>query len=130
MSAARHTLDIYGVDLHLATTEREWKKLRKRLAYITEQPDSAGHTHFAIWHPNNGDPATPVVTFWIRPHTDPAELVNTCAHEAVHAASQILTWTGHDIRGDEGTDEPHAYLTGWLTHWLWTHTTPALTTED
>lgn len=35
------------------------------------------------------------------------------------ASAQILVWTGHDVRGDGGTDEPSAYLSGWLTRWLW-----------
>lgn len=124
MTVARHTLDIYGVDLHLATTEREWKNLRRRLSYLDTLPDSAGLTHFAIWEPNDGGRSTPVVAFWIRGGVagDLLDLVATCAHEATHAASHILTWTGHDIRGDRGGDEPMAYLVGWLTQWLWTNT--------
>lgn len=132
VSAARHMLDIYGVELHLATTEREWKRLQKRLAYLQDVPDSAGLTHFAVWEPANGSASIPVVSFWIREAltSDPHQLVETCAHEAAHATSHILTWTGHDVRGDDGHDEPSAYLTGWLTRWLWKNTTPALTTED
>lgn len=44
------------------------------------------------------------------------DLVETCSHESAHAANQILEYIGHDHRG---TDEPHAYLTGWLTRWVW-----------
>ncbi len=118
---ARRTLDIYGVNLHLATTERDWKWLRRHLPYVKEMPDSAGHSHFAVWEPNNDGLPLPVLALWIRDelNEDPAELIDTCAHEAAHAAGQILSWIGHDFRGDGGVDEPHAYLVGWLTKWLW-----------
>lgn len=68
---------------------------------------------------------TPVVTFWIRDAltADPLQLVETCAHEAAHATAHVLTWTGHDIRGDNGHDEPSAYLTGWLTGWIYDNCT-------
>lgn len=126
MSGATHTLDIYGVDIHLATTEREWKKLRKRLTYLDDTPNAAGFTHFAIWEPSDHTSPVPVVAFWIRNEltTDPLQLVETCAHEAVHAATHILAWAGHDIRGDDGNDEPTAYLAGWLTRWIWDNATP------
>ena len=121
MSTATHTLDIYGVDLHLATTKREWNKLRKRLTYLEGVPDSAGLTHFATWEPTDRTHAIPVVTFWIRDEvtSDSLQLIETCAHEAAHAATHILGWVGHDVRGDDGKDEPSAYLAGWLTRWIW-----------
>lgn len=129
MTKAQHTLDVYGVDLHLATTARDWKKLRRRLTYLEDVPDSAGLTHFAVWDPADGSQSVPVATFWIRDAliADPLQLVETCAHEATHAAAHVLTWAGHDIRGDDGHDEPSAYLAGWLTRWIWesTSTTPA-----
>ena len=46
---------------------------------------------------------------------DTAELVDTCAHEATHAALAI-----HKHAGATPDGEPLAYLTGWLTAWLWT----------
>lgn len=126
MSTATHHLDIYGAELHLATTEREWKRLQKKLAYLQDVPNSAGLTHFAIWSPNDGSSPIPVVSFWIR-HTlltDSLQLIETCAHEAAHATTYILNWTGHDIRGDDGHDEPSAYLTGWLTRWIYDNCMP------
>ena len=126
MSTATHTLDVYGVELHLATTEPEWRRLRKRVKYLEDVPDSAGLTHFAVWMPNDGGVSIPVVAFWIRDAVakNPAELIQTCGHEASHASNYILGWTGHDVRGNDGKDEPSAYLTGWLTWWLWEHARP------
>ena len=114
-----HQLDIYGVELSLATNKRQWSILRRRLSFVSKKaPQSVGLSHFACWEPKAGIPV-PVLVFWIDLAAlagDAAALVDTCAHEASHGANQILGWIGHDIRG---TDEPHAYLTGWLTRWIW-----------
>jgi len=114
-----HVLDIYGVHLYLATTPDAWKKLRRRVNYLGDVPESLGLTTFATWHPDDGSAPTPILTIWIDlEHHDPIDLVETAAHEASHAAGQILHWLGHDYRGAGGTDEPHAYLVGWLTRWI------------
>lgn len=114
-----HRLDIYGADLHLATDRRQWATLRRRLAFLDkEAPKSAGISQFATWHPKGPGLTQPVLVFWVdlANHPDTLDLVDTVAHEASHAASQLLDWVGHDVKG---TDEPHAYLVGWLARWLW-----------
>lgn len=126
MSAASHTLDIYGVELHLATTRREWKKLRKRLSFLHKDPAAVALTQFARWEPIDGGRSIPILAFWISPiiSDDERFLVETCAHEASHAASIILTNALHDVRGGDGNgvDEPTAYLTGWIAGWLYENT--------
>lgn len=119
MTVRHHVLDIYDVHLYLATNLDDWKRMRRRLDFIPEQPNADGLSSFATWEPDEG-PTVPVLALWVNLATlEPSAVVETCAHEASHAAGQILTWLGHDIRGTDGTDEPHAYLTGWLTRWLW-----------
>ncbi|NUO57249.1 MAG: hypothetical protein HOV78_11325 [Hamadaea sp.] len=115
-----HRLDIYGADIYLATTKGQWRKLARRgiASLDTEAPEAAGLSQFATFHPNDGGLSTPVLVLWVdaAAHKSAGELVDTLAHEASHAAGQLLAHVGHDHRG---TDEPHAYLVGWLTRWLW-----------
>lgn len=113
MSAAiHHRLDIYGTELHAAFDRRGWRSLRRRnddLWPFTDLGDGltvdsrskeAGHQHVWIWV--NLDAAA----------TD-ADLVNTIAHEANHAAEAILHRCAAPASG-----EPMAYLVGWIAEWL------------
>mgnify|MGYP003336208133 CR=1 FL=1 len=119
MAVKRHTLDIYGVELNLATNRRDWATMRRRLTWLAEKPTSAGLCSFATWHPKGGGATVPMLALWVDvANHEPIELVETCAHEAAHAAGQMLDYLGHDVRGTGGTDEPHAYLVGWLTRWM------------
>ena len=109
-----HTLDIYGVQLHLATNRRQWATLRRRFDFLdTSTPtDCYGHTTYAAKH----ETGERHLVFWIDPDRPPAEVVDTCAHEAAHGTGRVLASIGHTY--DE-TDEPSAWLTGWLAAWLW-----------
>lgn len=123
-----HRLDVYGVDLYLATTKRQYATLRRKHAFL-DPANSAGMSSFAVWEPKQG-PVQPILVVWLDPDAltgDELEQVEIIAHEATHGAAQILAWAGHDIRGSDrdGTDEPHAYLTGWLARWLWQNTRTA-----
>jgi hypothetical protein len=113
-----HTLDIYRAELHMATDRRAWAALRRRFPYLDKAPAAAGLSQFATFHPNDGGHTVPILVLWVdvKAHRGAGELVETCAHEASHAASQLFEHVGHDVKG---TDEPHAYLVGWLTRWLW-----------
>jgi hypothetical protein len=117
VSVSHHTLDVYGAEIHLATTRRDWATLRRRLNFLDGVPEAAGMSTFATFHPKGGGLTVPHLVLWLdlKAHKTKLELVDTCAHEASHAAGQLLDHIGHDIRG---TDEPHAYLVGWLTRWL------------
>ena len=109
-------LDIYDVDLYAATDMRQWRALRRRLTFLDETPSGAGMSQFAVWEPANGLDRPVIVLFVDVARHDEPGLVNTCAHEASHAASQLFDHFGHH---PSGTDEPTAYLVGWLTQWLW-----------
>lgn len=123
-SYSEHSLDIYDAQLYFASTKRQWAALRRRATFIdAKAPDSAGLAHFATWHPNDGGMALPVVVLWINvaQHRTLADLADTLAHEATHAAGQLLDHIGHRL---QGVDEPHAYLVGWLTRWMWQQLDP------
>jgi hypothetical protein len=121
MSYTEHRLDIYGTALFLATTKKQWKALAKRIDALEKaKPDAAGQVTTFTRYPKKRGNTELVITVWIdtRNHTDPGELIDTCAHEASHAAGRILEHAGHTV---PATDEPHAYLTGWITRWIWEH---------
>ncbi|WP_426243715.1 hypothetical protein [Nocardioides sp. LHG3406-4] len=108
-----HLLDIYGVELHLATTRRDWAGLRRSFDFLDRDTpkESFGHTTYATRRGGERH-----LIFWIDATRVGGDLVDTCAHEASHGAGRILECVGHRV---PGTDEPHAYLVGWLTRWLW-----------
>lgn len=116
-----HRLDIYGTALFLASTKKDWKKLAKRVTFVGKQaPEASGQVSSAAWIPDKRGNSIHTVVIWIdaKNHTDPGELIDTCAHEASHAAGRIVEHIGHMM---PATDEPHAYLCGWLTRWIWEH---------
>ncbi len=127
MSVLSHSLDIYGADLHLASNRRDWSTISRRLGVDRSLSEATGGTVFVRWEPAGGGRAVPTLGFWISPDQSPADHVDTCAHEAAHAATLLLTYVGHDVRGTDGADEPSAYLTGWLTRWLWENTADGTT---
>lgn len=116
-------LDIYDADLYLATTKREWATLRRRVKALDQTPDSAGSATFATFHPNDGGLTVPTLIIWVdvAQHKSDAELVNTAAHESAHVVSQLFDHIGHAIHV---SDEPFAYLVGFLTQWIWEQVKP------
>lgn len=119
-----HELDIYGADLWLATDPTQWRALTRTVGAVEgDPPDSAGRATFATFHPNDGGLTVPVCVIWVdaAQHKTAAELVNTCAHEASHAAGYLLEHIGQD---HHGSNEAHAYLVGWLTQWIWQRCQP------
>lgn len=121
-SYKRHRLDVYGSELYLARSAEEWKKLRKRVDCLPKEvPTAAGQTTRLLRKRAGLAGTGHVIVFWVdvAMTQDPGYLVNTCAHEATHGANFIFDWIGHDV--DAQKDEPTAYLVGWLTEWLWTH---------
>ena len=115
---ARTRIDLYGVEVYLATNRRQFGTLRRKLPFLDPAPDYAGSTDFAVFKPKGQGLTSGHLVFWVdvENHDSTRELVDTLAHEASHGAGRILGWIGHKV--DE-TDEPSAYLVGWLTGWLW-----------
>lgn len=110
MTVRRHTLDVYGTQLWLATTPADWRTIRRRFADLDEDPGAAGLSHLV-----EGTPASVVLWVDVANHPTRLDLIDTVAHEATHAASQILDSIGHTLIAQ---DEPHAYLVGWLVRWM------------
>lgn len=117
-----HLLDVYSAWLHLATDEKAWTKLQaKHSGAIDKAPDSLGSCTFATWNPDQPGITVPHLFLWvdIEAHRDSTiALVETCAHEATHAASHLLKHYGHKIRR---SDEPFAYLVAWIAQWMFEH---------
>jgi hypothetical protein len=115
-----HILDVYGTRLEMVTTKREWKQLAKTLPVLAnDHPQGAAGQVSCFTRTRKRELPQLVVVIWInlKAHGDdiPA-LVDTLGHEASHAAGRILEHAGHQV---DGTDEPHAYLCGWLTRWAY-----------
>ena len=119
MSFHSTTLEVYGAEVYLATAKPAWRALARRIKALDKAPpESAGLATFATFHPNDDGLVRPVLVIWLdrAMHKTMADVINTAAHEATHAASHLLNHIGHTIRE---SDEPHAYLVGWLTEWIW-----------
>lgn len=113
MAHAQHTLDIYGVELHVVTSRAEWNAMRRRIrgGVVIEplpNPVGSGYTHSV----QAGSRV--VCATYLRATDAPRELVDTCAHEATHVAAFV-----YESIEDTPAGEPHAYLVGWLAGWLY-----------
>lgn len=117
VTVRRHTLDIYGTEIQMATNRRDWATLRRQAPFAEAKPNSAGLACFAVFEPNDGSGITSHLAIWIdkAAHRSDLELIETCAHEAAHGVAQVFDWIGHEVKG---SDEPSAYFVGWLTRWL------------
>ncbi len=117
-------LDIYDVTMHLARNKRSWAALRRKYpkALPAIESDTGGLTCYM------GD----VVCFYIPACDDLGQGLTVLAHEAAHAAGAILDHRGVALVDGEAEDggsigsEALAYLTGWLTRWLWQNTHDAV----
>lgn len=114
----RHTLDIYGAELYLATDLGQWKSLRRKIDSLEEDPGGVGATSLDMQDAELDPMNTAHLSVYIDKATlaeDGGALVNTCAHEAAHAAALLLDHLGQE----PGNSEALAYLTGWITQWIW-----------
>lgn len=121
MAYVEHRLDIYNTAIYLATTKKSWRKLAKHCTLVGKRiPECAGQVASGLWTPKKRGLSEHHIAIWIdvRNHPDPLDLLDTCAHEASHAAGRILEHIGQPLHY---TDEAHAYLVGWLTRWIWEH---------
>ena len=114
-----HLLDIYSTWLHLATDEKGWTKLQEQHDRSIVKADALGSTTFATFHPHQAGATVPHVFLYVdlEAHRGvDVALVETCAHEAAHAATHILRYVGHRIRRH---DEPFAYLVAFIAQWMY-----------
>lgn len=116
MGRRHHVLDVYGAELHLATTERQWDALVRRFDGGLEDDDhvSLGATCLVL----DRELAKAHLVVWLDADTigaDALGMVVTCAHEAAHAAGMLLD---HIRQPYNGESEAFAYLVGWITGWL------------
>jgi hypothetical protein len=112
MTKARsHLLDVYGTQLHVATTKAEWRRLCKQFTQITPA-DLEGRGYTALF----GQGGVVHLAFYVHAKMPAAKRIETAAHEATHGAALLL----EDLSAKyDGLSEPFAYLVGWLTRWLW-----------
>lgn len=119
-----HLLDVYRVWVHATGTPKGWARLRTRVDCLEEDPAALGYTEGVEWVPDPGTGPHPseyhvAVFVDVEAHQgNEARVVETCAHEATHAATMMLNHLGQQL--DDVGLEAHAYLVGWLTSWLWT----------
>ena len=123
MAYVEHRLDVYGTALFLATNKKDWKALGRRIDLgqgDTPSEEVSGQVTSGAWRPEERTFATHALVIWVdtQRHVDAGALIDTCAHEASHAAGRILEVAGHYF---SYSDEAHAYLCGWLTRWIWEH---------
>lgn len=120
MTYLYHELDIYGSQLFVARTAKEWRQMAKNIDLEDRStPECAGQTRRLLSTREGSAGIGHAIVFWIdaRGAGSVGSLIGTCAHEATHGANFIFDWIGHDA--DAEKDEPTAYLIGWLTSWLW-----------
>jgi hypothetical protein len=105
----------------MAFTEEAWKRQAKLSG--VDREISKGHlgvSYFAIWRPGKRRMPEPAVFIYVNvaAHgTNRLDLLNTCAHEATHAAVDLFGYIGE--KNLEG--EPFAYLVAEITEILWKH---------
>lgn len=113
MARRDHSLGIYGAHLHVATTRKQMTRLRRR--YGLAKPEAMGASYLTV---DTDAGNAPHLTVWVDgDRLDGAEMVDTIAHEAVHAAAQLLDHIGQ--AADRHDSEALAYLTGWVAARVW-----------
>lgn len=116
--AQHHLLDVYGAWLHLATDATSYRAVRRRVEGIDEEtPTSLGEVDYQQERLASGR-FVPHYAIWINVAAahDDRDLIDTLAHEAMHAALMLCDNQGVKMGG---TNEAAAYITGWITGWLW-----------
>lgn len=107
-----HLLDVYDCWLHVAVTEQDWAKLAKR--YDLTDLDSMGA---CVLFTDASKANQPHVAIYVDSATMGTKRVDLIAHEATHAAAQILDHI--EQRADRHDSEALAYLVGFIARWLW-----------
>ena len=106
-----YPVDLYGVDV-IVVQNPSFSMLSKRYN-IEEEDISQKADATTVSGLYNLKTRRPVVMIVMKRWNDKYDLVNTCAHEALHAATDILIYRGITLNHD--TSEAYTYLAGWLT---------------
>ncbi len=110
---ASHRIAIYGGWLHVAKTAEQMSRLARRFGL--GEPDSIGAAYLTVDTARNN---AVHLTVWVDAgRVDGGELVDTIAHEAFHAAAQLLDHIGQQTERHDS--EALAYLTGWVAGKVW-----------
>ena len=123
-------LEIYqGYTLYVTQTLRGWSEINRRLNNSLDKITArdGGITTEVIHYPYDKSPNSHHIVVFINPGWDAVEHINTCAHEATHAALAIAKRIDlgklicdHD---EDSPNEPFPYLVGYITQWLYENTT-------
>lgn len=99
--------------LWVASDKKQWRVLRESFKDLAKKPKGMGVTC------ERGDEDGWHVIIYVAQgkHDNEIDLIDTVAHEANHAASDILKQVGEKKR----TREVEAYLTGWIAGEVWRH---------
>lgn len=112
-----HRLDVYGCELRLATTKQGVEKLAAEFDYPKGFNGLADGQTTTVLDAETGALYVLVFIDQRSMEGNVARLINVLAHEASHATGFILKHFGVKPRHPE--TEQAAYLTGWITEWLW-----------
>ena len=116
----KQTVDYYDLPLYhsriAVVNNPDPQKISKQFGISKEQieKDWEGCGTYGLSYGGGKDKKTGdyLQLILIFPHPDNLMLVNTCAHEALHAAQDILCDRGIKLCDD--THEAYAYLVGWI----------------
>jgi hypothetical protein len=111
----------YNIELHLATSMKSWRKLRRTLPElaIPKNPGGGGATVWTADRRGAIDVGHACVFIDVAEYRKmgPLRVGATCAHEAAHVAVFLHEHFNTTVEG-----EPFAYLVDWLFTWLWERT--------
>lgn len=115
---ARHELGVWPATLWCAASKAQLRKVSKALDLPGGlEAEHAGRT----WSVTGSGGLQIVVYVDVKGSPSRLDLIDTCAHEASHAADGVFEYVEEDRPGAES----RAYLVGWLTRQLLTHCDPS-----
>lgn len=110
-------IEPYHIDLHLATSMKSWRRLRKQLPELTvpKRPGGGGATIWTADRRQSVHVGHALVLIDVKGYRrrERFALERTCVHEAAHVAVFMHEHINTSVSG-----EPFAYLVDWLAGWL------------
>jgi hypothetical protein len=116
---------IYNVDIVVANKYTTIKQLNKRYSDVDNQDftdDSSCIAFTDIGYDKKTGKAVIIIKYnhpcEVKDVDKRLDLVNTCAHEALHVCMKIYSKIGENVYKDD-TNELFAYLLGWVTECIY-----------